>query len=428
MSTRAPLAPVTVDLDPAYVTRIVGMPIPVADMVRILEALEFTVEARHAEGARHASPLLRVTAPPHRLDIEGEHDLTEEIARIYGLDSLPTTLMDDEMAAAPGNPELDFEDAAKDLLVTAGLTEIISYRMTTASAEAKLYEPGTPSDDRPYIEVVNPINPDRTAMRHTLLSGLLESLQGNVRHHSRVALFEIGSVYLRGEGDAAVNKVEGIDEQSRLAFVLTGQSQLTTWQKRASDIPALGFFDAKGVVETLLDGLRVPAVNFAAVVHPSLQPGRAAAVRSGETQIGIFGELHPRVRAQLALDLPAEQPILIAEFDMAALRSAAEQDKLIRDVPRVPAVVEDLAIVVNDDVKAADIDRVIRTIGGKSVSDATLFDVYRGEQIGAGKKSLAYTITYQGVDKTLSEAEVEKLRAKIINQIERQLGATVRKG
>jgi phenylalanyl-tRNA synthetase beta chain len=182
------------------------------------------------------------------------------------------------------------------------------------------------------------------------------------------------------------------------------------------------------VTEALLDGLRVPGASFDAIEHPMLRPGRAAAVLSNGLQIGVIGELHPSVREQLELTVPAEQPVLVADLDLAALRaSAGAQEKQVRDVPRVPAVVEDLAIIVSDDVKSADVETAIRRAGGSTLSAVTLFDVYRSEQIGAGKKSLAYTLTYQGTDKTIGEADVEKLRNKIIRSVETQLGATVRK-
>jgi phenylalanyl-tRNA synthetase beta chain len=418
-----PLAPVVIDLDPAYVTRLIGMAIPVETMARILESLEFGVERVGAH--------LRVTSPLHRLDIEGKHDLAEEIARIHGLDALPATLMNDEMAPAPGNAALDFEDATKDVLTLAGLSEIISYRMTTVDAEARLLAPGTPPDDRPYISVVNPINPDRVAMRHTLLGGLLESLAGNIRHHARVALFEIGAVYLGGEGGASVNAIDGVDEVVKLGIAMTGATGATGWQSgnKPSRDP-MGFFEIKGAVDAMLTGLGAPAGTYAAVEHPTLRPGRAAAVMSGGKQIGVFGELHPRVRAQLAIDAPADQPILVGEFDMALLREAvgAAASKQIKDVPRVPAAIEDLSVVVDESVQAADLDQIIRRAGGATLSHVALFDVYRGEQIGAGKKSMSYTLTYQGTDKPLGESEIEKLRNKIIAALERQVGGAVRKG
>ena len=415
-----PAPVVRIELLPARVSRLIGMPIPVADMSRILESLEFVVEPQEESDA------LIVTAPDHRLDIEGAHDLTEEIARIYGLNKLPTTLMRDEMAPTPGNPSLDFEEQVRDLLADASLTEIISYRMTTPAAEARLRADG--ADERPYIGVVNPINPDRTVMRHTLLAGMLESLAGNVRHHARVALFEIGSIYLRSESPATVNSVAGIEELPRVAMVVTGRRDATSWRSGAAAATAADFFDLKGVVESLLDGLRTPPASFHAVDHPTLRPGRAAEVVVNGAVVGSFGEVHPRVHDALALDLPAGQPVLVAEFDLGALRTAVgAQDRQVRDVPRVPAVVEDLAIVVDDTVAAADVATAIRRAGGAVLTDVQLFDVYHGEQIGAGKKSLAYTLTYQGVEKTVADADVEKLRNKIIRSVETQLGAVVRK-
>jgi phenylalanyl-tRNA synthetase beta chain len=419
-----PARVVTVELHPDHVDRLLGVHIPVDEMVRILRALEFSVEGAVGSGERDHSPLptphspLRVTAPPHRLDIEGEHDLIEEIARIYGYDELPQTLMADELPPAHGNPELEFEEQVKDLLVEAGLQEIVSYRMTTPQAEARIFAPGTPADDRPYVTLANPMNVERAAMRHTLVAGALEALAANLRHHSRVALFEVGAAYLPNE--------EGIlpDESPRLVIAMSGARAEASWQLAAPKTP-LDFYDLKGVIQALLDGLRVSSATFEAAAHPTYYPGRAAAICVKDQRIGRFGELHPRVRE--ALDLPAGQPTLIADVDLVALRMAADAVKTIQDVPRFPATVEDLAIVVNDDVKAADVELILRRAGGNLLRGVRLFDVYRGEQIGAGKKSLAYSLTYQADDRTLSDKDVEKLRAKLIRAVEGQLGASVRK-
>jgi phenylalanyl-tRNA synthetase beta chain len=362
--------------------------------------------------------VIRVTAPLHRLDIEGEHDLIEEIARIYGYDKLPQTLMDDALPPAYGNPELEFEEQVKDLLVEAGLQEIVSYRMTTPQAEARVFAPGTPADDRPYVTLANPMNVERAAMRHTLVAGALEALAANLRHHSRVALFEVGAVYLPNE--------EGIlpEESPRLVIAMSGVRAETSWNGARQTAP-LDFYDLKGVIQALLDGLRVSNATFEAATHPTYYPGRAAAICVKDQRIGLFGELHPRVRE--ALDLPVGQPTLIADVDLVALRMATDAVKTIQDVPRFPATVEDLAIVVNDDVKGADVELILRRAGGALLRGVRLFDVYRGEQLGAGKKSLAYSLTYQADDRTLSDKDVEKLRAKLIRAVEGQLGASVRK-
>lgn len=440
-----PAQTVTIELYPAHVTKLLGVEIPVEEMARILQSLEFKIEKGSPEFSILNSQFLIVTAPDHRLDIEGEHDLIEEIARVHGYDKVPHTLMSDALPPAHGNPELDFEERVRDLLVEAGLQEIVSYRMTTPQQEARVFVPGTPPDDRPYVALTNPINPDRAVMRHTLVAGLVEAVVTNLRHHPRVSLFEIGAVYLPNE--------EGIlpDEQPRLGIAMSGIRRPPSWKSVAHLAKALptdkmdsngkgawreetfDFFDLKGVVESLLNGLHVPgeAVAFEIAAHPTFYPGRTAAIRMRNTQrvqlglqLGLIGELHPRVRE--AWGLAADQSVLIADFDLAALRAVARATQTIQDLPRMPATIEDVAVIVSEDVPAADVEQTIRQAGGALLRQARLFDVYRGEQIGVGKKSLAYALTYQADDRTLSDKDVEKLRAKIIRSVEGQLGAVVR--
>ncbi|PJF47322.1 MAG: phenylalanine--tRNA ligase subunit beta [Candidatus Thermofonsia Clade 3 bacterium] len=425
----SPAPPVRIALHPERVNKLLGVEMTVEEMTRILRLLEFEVKA---EGERAQPgvaapapqpPRLMVTAPEHRLDIEGEHDLIEEIARIYGYDRIPETLMADALPPIHGNPALDFEERVRDLLVGAGLQEIVTYRLTSPEQEARIYAPNTPADHRPYVMLANPINPERTAMRHTLVSGALEVLTANLRHHARVAIFEIGAVFLPGsEGGLP-------EEQPRLAIAMSGARAEPSWRTHNADgAPVMDFYDLKGVVESLLDGLHLGEVTYEPTTHPTYYPGRTAAVRACDASgmlLGLLGELHPRVRD--AWGLPADRPVLIADFDLEALRHAAARDYAIRDLPRFPATIEDLAIVVDEAVPAAAVARTIRQAGGALLRDLRLFDVYRGEQIGSGKKSLAYSLTYQAEDRTLTDKDVETLRAKIIRALEGQLGATVRR-
>lgn len=416
-----PARVVTVALRPAHVTRLLGVEIPVDEMVRTLRALEFTVESDAAG--------ILVTAPPHRLDIEGEHDLIEEIARIHGFDRLPETLMNDELPPAHGNPELELEERVRDLLVEAGLQEIVSQRLTTPEQEARTLAPGTPPDDRPYVALANPMTPERTVMRHTLVAGALEAVASNLRHRPRAAMFEIGAVYLPGEDGQLP------DEAPRLTVAMSGARRAPTWRDSVArdggsgntgrPDESLDFFDLKGVVEALLAGLRIDGARFEAAAHPTYRPGRTAVISVGDRQVGVLGELHPRVSE--AWGLPEGQPALVADFDLAALREVAGEVERVSDVPRFPATIEDLALVVDEGVPAADVEAAVRRAGGSLLRGLQLFDVYRGEQIGAGKKSLAYSLSYQADDRTLSDKDVEKLRAKIIRAVEAQLGATVRR-
>ena len=411
----------TIDLDPQYVARLLGVQVSQADMTSSLQSLEFTVIPSETH-----SGLLSVTPPNHRLDIEGAHDLVEEIGRVYGMENIPSRIFDESMPAAIGNPNLDFEERVKDVLVEAGLSEIVSYRMTTPEQEQRLFAPGTPGDDRPMVTIQNPINPLRNSMRRTLLAGMLESVQANVRHHEHVAIFEMGSVYTIGEAETGHVREPGDEvlpnELPRLALAMTGSSSTKSW--RITDTGSIDFYELKGVIETLLNGVHASSMPvYVPISHPTLYPGRAAAVELNGQRIGIFGELHPHVRAQW--NLP-EQPVLIADLDVRALRSVAAELTQAREVSRFQAITEDLAVVVDEAVTGAQVEQTIRRAGGNLLKSISLFDVFRGDQIGAGKKSLAYSLTYQSDERVLSMADIEKPRGKIIKSIEGQLGGTIR--
>ena len=411
-----PLPLVVTELDPAAVTKLLGADIHVDEMTRILRSLEFTVEP--VPGAA----TLRVTAPLHRTDIEGAHDLIEEIGRIYGYDRIPATLMLDEIPPAEGNPAVEFDDQLRDILAGIGLQEIVNYRLTTPENEARILPPGMAQDDRAYVTLQNPINPERAVMRHTLITGVLENVASNLRHHERVAVFELGSVYLPSEDGTLP------DEAGRLVIAISGARTLPSWRQPVGT--GMDFFDLKGILEAFVAGLRLYGVRYAAVDQPIFYPGRVAEIlleRRGREvlRLGIFGELHPRVRETWGI--AAETPALVAELDVAALRSAASEQLAVADVPRFPAVHEDLAVIVNEEVRAEQAEQVILRAGGSLLRTARLFDIYRGEQAGAGRKSMAYALSYQADDRTLTVGEVEKQRAKIIRALEMQLGGTIRR-
>ncbi|HLF27209.1 MAG TPA: phenylalanine--tRNA ligase subunit beta [Anaerolineae bacterium] len=406
-----PAPTIVIDLTTAEVERILGFSIPLDQIVHILESLEFKSAIRNPQSA------IRVTVPDHRLDCDGPDDLIEEIARIYGYDRIPRSPMNDEMPPQRDNADLELEELVRDALVEAGLQEVVTYAMTTPAHEAAIFAPGTPPDDRPYVAIANPISAERTHMRHTLLAALLDTVAANVRHHAAVNLFEISKVYLASEDGPLP------DEPRRLAIALTGQRAPEFWQ--GSDTGLLGFYDLKGVIETVVAALHIdsPRVRYEPSAHPTYHPGRAAKLILDDRHAGSFGELHPRVRE--AFDLP-NQPVLAAELDFELLVNHARRLFRVRDVPRYPAVTEDLAVIVNNAAPAAVVRDAIIESGGELLRDVALFDVFRGEQIGSGKKSLAYRLTYQAEDRTLTDAEVAKVRAGIVRHLQEKFGATLR--
>jgi phenylalanyl-tRNA synthetase beta chain len=403
--------PVVITLDPAYVNRLLGIEIPVEEMARILTSLEFnvTLDASHST--------LSVTVPSHRLDVSHPADLAEEIARVYGYDRFPSTVLRDELPIQRDNPHLEGADRVRDVLVGCSLDEIITYSMTTEAREALLLPPGAPHDERPYLHVINPIAADKVALRHTLLASALDTVAANLRFGDRVTMFEIGAVYLPREGQLLP------DEPRHLSITMTGPRQDENWQG-ASRAP-MDFWDIKGVVQVLVERLRLNDVRYEPSDHPTYHTGRVAKLSVGEKEIGTFGELHPLVRQ--AFDLP-QQPVCAAEFDLDALLDVSLGAYAYQAVSRFPAVREDIAVVVDEAVTAAQVEATIWNAGGplRVLRDVRLFDLYRGEQVGAGRKSLAYRLVYQADDRTLTDDDATKIRAKIIKALERELSATLR--
>jgi phenylalanyl-tRNA synthetase beta chain len=408
---------VVVDLPASEARRILGIELGPDGIRRILEGLEFTCEEVKSDDGKSS---LRVTAPDHRLDINtgvvGQADLIEEVARIYGYDRFPNTQFDDALPPQRDNVPLIQEEKARDLLVEAGVQEVITHRITTPAREALLQAGGAPADDRPYVTLANPISPERNSMRHSLLASVLEVMSGNARHRDRIWLFEIGQVFLGNEEGALP------DEVRHLVIALTGPRAPEAWQ--GADTAPVDYFDLKGVVESLLDGLHIGGTTFEPVEHPYFHPGRVARLQVDGEHMGVLGQLHPLV--QEAFDLPGDVPVLAAEIDFDTLSRHIPASHLVRPVPRFPAVRQDIALVVDQSIPASQVQAAILAAGGKLLAGVRLFDVYQGEQIGAGKKSLAYALTFQAEDRTLTDQEVAKAQGRIVSKLEKELGARLR--
>jgi phenylalanyl-tRNA synthetase beta chain len=336
----------------------------------------------------------------------------EEIARRYGFDRIPETRLADPLPPQAGNPIFEWEERTRDILVRLGLQEVVSYRMTSPEREGRLL--GQVSDlPKAYVIVANPITPERRVLRRSLVASVLEAAEKNA-HAESLALFEIGPVFEPNKNDLP-------NEPGRLALVMTGLRSATAWDVK--DSPALDFFDLNGRIELLLSGLCYEKVSYSATDSVNyLHPGKAAEVKVNGHMVGVFGELHPLVKEKYEL---ADSPVLVAEFDLDALRAANPAYGII-PVAEFPPVYEDIAVIVDESVAAARVEGLIRQTGGKSVSAVRLFDVYHGEQIGAGKKSLAYSLTYQASDKTMIDAEAAAIRNKIVKRLEQEVGAKLR--
>lgn len=407
----APLPSQVVNLKLREVDRLLGMEFPKAEAIRILSALEFQVKEK-GDGS------LDATVPPHRLDIQvGSADLIEELIRIHGYDKLPATLLADRLPRQETNVPLVFEERVRDILVSCGLQETITYALTMPERE----QPLAGFANREYVRIKNPISSERVVMRQTVLAGVLEVAAANLRHTDGVRFFEVGPVYIPVAG----GKLPA--EPRRLAIVLTGKRQPEFWNDSISGAAKLRepleFFDLKGIVAALLHDLHVDEATYQPPVASHLHPGKAAALLVNGKPLGDFGELHPKAAESYAL---GGRTILVGEFDLEALQAAVPVRYPFTPVPRFPAALRDIAVVVGEGITAERVAGEIRAAGGELLRELRLFDLYRGESIAVGTKSLAYALTYQADDRTLTDKEVDKAHQKIADRLKHVLKAQIR--
>ena len=399
-----------VEISQRDVRRLLGIEIPTTEIVDILQRLAFDCQV--------SADKISAQTPPSRMDIGegivGVADIMEEIARIYGFDRIPETRMADPLPPQRGNPSLEAEERVRDVMARLGLQEVITHRMTSPENENRLLPKGSPPPEAAYVKLVNTIAPEKRVMRRSLLSSVLNVVERNARLRNNLAMFEVGSIYLPQAGELPL-------EPRHLAIGITGRRQETAWDLHVDD--RLDFFDLKGIVEALMADLHLE-VAYEAVEHPSYHPGKSAAVvlKSDHTTLGVFGELHPLVQENYDFN----EPVLAADFDLELMIAAIPVAYPLRPVREFPPVLEDIAVIVDEAVPAAQVEAAIWQGGGKMLTAVRLFDVFHGEQIGAGKKSLAYNLTYQSPERTLNDQEAGQIRQKIIKRLEQDLGAKLR--
>ena len=398
--------PPAIRLRHARMTGLLGLEIPPARAAEILEALEFEVTHRD-DGLDARPPAFR------RADVTREADVIEEVARIHGLDHLPATLPARGQATGRLERAQRLRRRAQDLLADRGLYEIAAPSLVAPDLPERL-RLGPDDPRRRALVLENPMSEDRAVLRTTLLGSLLDAASHNAAHGAgAVGLFETGSVYLdAGSGEDGLP-----DERERIGILLAGAPGRPSW--RSGEPRAADFFAIKGCLAGLLDGLRVAwAVEPAA--EPFLHPGRSAAVLVDGKPAGWIGELHPLVTREWDLDGTAG-----LELDVPALWDAVPAATAFEDIPAFPSVLQDLAVVVDEDVPAGRVLEVIRAVA-PTLHAVELFDVYRGEQVGEGRVSLALHCEFRAADRTLTDEEVAAERERITAALDSELGATLR--
>jgi len=390
--------PRVITFNTGEVRRLLGMEMKTDRIVDILRSLGFKCEV--------TGPTEMLATVPHwRMDINLPADIVEELARIVGYDFIPTTMLGGRLPGRYDDPLVSLRERLRDLMVGCGFQEIISYSLVNrerllrvdASAEA--------------LRVANPLSSEQEYLRTSLRLGLVTHLRSNQKHEEAgMRLFEIGRTYHPSGGDLP-------EEREVLAGVLSGSGTGLSWlgQKRPLD-----FYDAKGVVETLLERIGVVA-EYLPSDDPVMHPGRAAdVVVVGET-VGCVGELHPALVAELEL---VSQPVALLEVDVGQLLRHVSGERKYRSLSRFPSSARDIAVVVDSGVAAREVENV--ALSFPLVHQVTVFDVYVGDRVAEGKKSLALRVVYQSPTHTLTDAEIQEVEGQILARLSQELGATLR--
>lgn len=387
-----------------------GADIPRADIEDILVRLGCVVADVADAG------VLAVTTPTFRPDLEREIDLYEEVLRLWGMDRVPPTLPGGRGRVGTRSNTEHVLDIVNNTMRSCGLNETMTYSFAEPDDLSRLRM--TPEGLGEPVELINPLNADQSVMRQSIVPGLLRNVAYNQsRGVKNVQLYETGSVFFAAEGRKQPK------ERRRLAAVMAGALRDDGWNEQ---IPAFDFFDGKGAVENLARELALPKLRFKALTAeeaPHVQPGRGAQVLSGGTVLGWVGELHPLA----VYAYQADAPVVAFELDVDALVKAARPARDYVDVPTFPAVSMDIAFVVDEGVTHEKLVQCMSSAGGKLLEEVRLFDVYRDDQrIGAGKKSMAYALTYRAVDRTLTGEEVDKAHERLVKKVCGATGAEVR--
>jgi len=411
--------------------RLTGVQIPAERAAEALSLLGFDVTADD-EAIIVGVPYWR------RVDIEQSADVVEEVIRLVGFDTLPSTLPRRTMLPPVLSPEMQWDTIVRERLLAGGASEISTHSLTSLSSTARLFRPGHNGHDHESpetwaelvpnplgvtaakastlpVRLLNPATTDRQVLRMTLLPALLDVVSRNLKlSDEHLTFFEIDHSFFSRDSELPY-------ERRTLALVLSGTRRPRTWDDRSPGPHT--FYDLKGMVEAVLSALRIATWHVEAAPHPALHPGRSAILYVDDQPVGYLGELHPQVADTFDI---AACPAQVAEIDLDTVYAAATEDRPFTPLPRYPAVFRDLAAVLNADVRSSDLMDVVNEAGGKLLESARIFDVYQGEPLPADKKSVAVELVFRSRETTLTQEDVASVMSRIVDHLDQRLGATLR--
>ncbi|MCG8396719.1 phenylalanine--tRNA ligase subunit beta [Bacillus atrophaeus] len=383
------------------VNNVLGMTISKEEMISIYQRLGFAVG--------EAEDLLIVTVPSRRGDIKIEEDLIEEAARLYGYDNIPSTLPETEGTTGGLTSYQAKRRKVRRFLEGAGLSQATTYSLTNEKKAAAFA-----IEKSLHTKLSLPMSEERSILRHSLIPNLLESVSYNLaRQTDSVALYEVGSVFLTKEEHTKPV------EKERVAGAVTGLWHKNLWQGEKKPVD---FYVVKGIVEGLLDKLNMLTSNeFVQSERKNMHPGRTANILVNGSLVGFIGQVHPTMEKELDL-----KETYVFELDLYALLTAETEPVVYTAIPRYPSVTRDIALVTDTAISSGQLESVIKEAGGKLLKEVSVFDVYEGEHMEKGKKSVAFSLQYLNPEQTLTEEEVTKAHEKVLKALEDTYQAVLR--
>jgi len=383
--------PTVLQLRPDKINALLGTEVETAEMQRILKELGFGVNGEE------------ITVPSWRGDVVHYSDLAEEVARFYGYNNIPCTLVSGETTKGGYSEAQKLEQQLGSICRTCGHDEIITYSFISPTYYDKIR---WAADDprRASFKILNPLGEDTSIMRTTILPSMLEILTRNYNYRNKFAkLYEIGRIYLAGGEDGLAN-----------------EAKILSIGAYGSD---MDFFAMKGVISTVLESIRAQKLRFEAVSdNPSYHPGRCASVWAGETCVGVFGQIHPLVAQNYGVD----GELYCAELSFDALMAVRGADPVYKPLPKFPSVTRDLAVVCKEAITVGALESCIEKNAGNILAGIQLFDIYRGTHIAEGSKSVAFSLEFRAADRTLTDSDTEEAMTRILKGLESELGAILR--
>ncbi|MCS4487765.1 phenylalanine--tRNA ligase subunit beta [Streptococcus sciuri] len=397
-----PTQPIQVSSSLSYVNHRLGTALTGADLKDIFNRLDF--------GLEFSGDAFTVSVPRRRWDISIQADLVEEIARIYGYENLPTTLPESGNTIGELTLSQRLRRKVRTIVEGLGLSEIITYTLTTPEKAVEFTQ--KPSH---ITELMWPMSVERSALRQNIVSGMLDTVAyNNARKNTNLALYEIGKVFEQ----IADPKVDLPDEMTNLSFVLSGQVIEKDFQTR---VVPVDFFYAKGLLEALFTKLGVEVDYIPTKEIASMHPGRTALIILEGQEIGFVGQVHPQTAKHYTIG-----ETYVAEINLDAIESYYRKPHIFKEITKFPTVSRDIALLVENNISHSDILSAIAAAGVKRLTDVKLFDVYAGESIEKGFKSMAYSLTFQNPTDNLTDEEVAKYMSKIAASLEEKVGAEIR--